>query len=94
MSLKLEWKKKWTDDKSGCWYSAKVPAINWEYIVETTYKDDVVCGIYYNKTDDDITKFSKKKFKNKQQAMNACEKHLQETYKKFKSWIQTVTYES
>jgi hypothetical protein len=41
---KLNWKKKWLDDKSGYFYSAKVPVIGWEYIVDSDYKSGVNRG--------------------------------------------------
>jgi len=94
MKTKFEWKKKWLDDRSGYWYSAKIPIIGWEYIVETLYTESIVAGMYYSRFDDEITNISKKRFKSEQEAKTACEKHLQDTYKKFKTWIQTTTYEA
>ena len=82
MKTKLNWKKKWLDDKSGYWYSAKVPVINWEYIVDTHYNTG-----YFSKFDDDITRISNKFYKTEEAAMIACEKHLQDMAEKFNEWI-------
>jgi hypothetical protein len=87
----LNWKKVWFDDKSGYWYSAKVPIIGWEYIVDTHYDLGTDCGfiggLYFSKLDDDITKISKKFYKTEETAMIACEKHLINTAEKFSNWI-------
>jgi len=91
MKTKLNWKKNWLDDKSGYWYSAKVPVINWEYIVDAHYNTGIDCGfiggLFFGKFDDDITKISKKFYKTEEAAMIACEKHLQDTAEKFVKWI-------
>lgn len=92
MKTKLNWKKNWLDDKSGYWYSAKVPIINWEYIVDDHYcKRDskgLIAGLFFGKFDDDITRISNKFYKTEEAAMNACEKHLQDTAEKFNKWIK------
>lgn len=91
MKTKLKWEKKWLDDKSGYWHSAKVPVIGWEYIVDSDYDFGQHCGfiggLYFGKFDDDITKISKKFYKTEEAAMIACEKHLQDTADKFTKWI-------
>jgi hypothetical protein len=91
MKNKLNWKKKWLDDKSGYWYSAKVPIIGWEYIVDDDYcmgdSTGLVAGLYFGKHDDDITKISNKHYKTEKAAMKACEKHLQDTADNFNKWI-------
>ena len=91
MKTKLNWKKKWLDDKSGCWYSAVVPVIGWEYIVDQNYlteeNEKYIAGTYFSKTDDEITRFSNKFYKTEKAAMKACEKHLQDTADKFNKWI-------
>jgi hypothetical protein len=87
----LNWKKKWLDDKSGYWYSAKVPIIGWEYIVDTHYDYGVDCGfiggLYFSKFDDEITRVTNKFYKTEAAAMVACEKHLINTAEKFNNWI-------
>ena len=92
MKTKLKWKKKWCDDKSGHWYSAKVPVINWEYIVDTNFCirnfTGFIGGLYFSKLDDDITKISKGFYKTEEAAMKACEKHLQDTAEKFNKWLK------
>ena len=102
MNTKLNWKLKWLDDKSGCWYSAKVPILNWEYIVEVdkrheyNYKtkemteiSEYVSGILYSKYDDDLTHLTKKEFYKKLDAAKAaCEKHLKENAEKFNKWLK------
>lgn len=85
--MKLEWKKKWLDDRSGHWYSAKVPYIGWEYIVEDVNCDYWKTGVFLSKTDDHLTKISNKDYKTPKNAMNACENHLTLTAKKFMLWI-------
>lgn len=84
---KLNWKKKWLEDKSGHWYSAKVPVVNWEYTVDV-YGSDYVPSIFYSKYSDEYAVFPVEKYKTKQAAMNACQKHLEKTYKNFKKWIE------
>ena len=88
---KLNWKKKWLDDKSGYFYSAKVPVIGWEYIVDSDYKSGVnrgfIGGLFLSKYDDDITRVSNKFYKTEESAMIACEKHLQDASDKFTKWI-------
>lgn len=101
MKTKLIWKKKWLNDKSGYWYSAKVPILNWEYVIDGEpccvfdykkqgYKDYEVftIGVFPSKIDDNFIKISKKRFRKKETAMHACEKHLQDTAKKFIKWIK------
>jgi hypothetical protein len=93
MKTKLNWKKKWLDDKSGYWYSAKVSILNWEYIVEDIKawenESKFVAGVYFSKFDDDVVRLSKTIFKTEQQAKNACEKHLKDTAEKFNRWFKT-----
>jgi hypothetical protein len=91
MKTKLKWEKKWLDDKSGYWHSAKVPIINWEYIVDEYYcmedsKGFVGC-LFFSKFDDDATRVSNKSYKTEEAAMNACEKHLQDTADRFNKWM-------
>jgi len=99
---KLIWKKKWLDDKSGYWYSAKVPILNWEYVIDgepccvfdyknQDYKDyeEFTIGVFLSKIDDDFIKISKKRFRKKETAMVACEKHLQDTANRFNKWMET-----
>lgn len=86
MKTNLNWKKKLLDDKSGYWYSAKVPIINWEYIIETEYWG-YNAGIFYSKHDDDVTRISSKVYKTEEAAMIACEKHLLNTAEKFNNWL-------
>ena len=100
MKTKLNWKKKWLDDRSGYWYSAKVPILNWEYIIDgyctfnykkQDYEDynDFVAGVFLSNIDDEFVKVSKTHFRKKETAMTACEKHLQNTSEKFNKWINT-----
>ena len=86
MKTNLNWKKKLLDDKSGYWYSAKVPIINWEYIIETEYWG-YIAGIFYSKHDDDVTRISSKVYNTEEAAMIACEKHLLNTAEKFNNWL-------
>lgn len=86
MITKLTWKHKWLDDKSGSWYSAKVPVLGWEYIVEECYGVWRI-GLYLSNIDSDVTKISKKDYKTSQGAMTACDTHLLTVYKKFNKWI-------
>ena len=92
-STKLNWKKIWLSDKSGYWYAAKVPILNWEYIVEDIRGWDkepkFLAGVFLSKTDDSMIRVYKKDFETEQEAMNACEKHIQDTWNKFSKWINT-----
>lgn len=86
--MKLNWKIYWLEDKSGFWYSAKVPVIGWEYIVEDAANEYWKVGLFLSKTDEEITKISNKDYKTKEAAKNACEKHLTSTAKKFILWTE------
>lgn len=85
--MKLNWKKYWLEDKSGSWYSAKVPIIGWEYIVEDVSDEYWKVGLFLSKTDQEITKISNKDYKTEKAAKDACEKHLTSTAKKFTQWV-------
>jgi len=97
---KLEWKLKWCDDKSGCWYSAKVPIINWEYVIDVGGTHDYENGefveyfeyeprIFYSKLDDDCTHITKKEYyKRLDAAQAACERHLKTNAEKFAKWLK------
>ena len=91
MKTNLNWKKKWCDDKSAHWYSAKVPIIGWEYVTDKHYNVGIdhgfVAGLYFGKYDDDMTRFSNKSYKTEEDAMLACEKHLLDTAEKFTNWM-------
>lgn len=91
MKTKLYWKKKWLEDKSGYWYSAKVPVIGWEYIIEKPYcmedSKGFVAGTYFSKSDVDITRISSKFYKTEDFAKRACEKHLNNIANKFAKWL-------
>ena len=91
MKTKLNWKKKWCDDKSAHWYSAKVPVIGWEYVTDKHYNVGIdqgfVGGLFFSKFDDDITRISNKFYKTEEDAMLACEKHLLDTAEKFTEWM-------
>jgi hypothetical protein len=89
MKTKLIWKHKWLDDKSGSWYSAKVPALGWEYIVEDNMGGNWVVGLYLSKVDSEVAQITKNDFKSKTAAMNACERHLHTTAEKFNKWFNT-----
>lgn len=87
MRTKLQWKKKWLDDKSGYWYSSKIPVIGWEYVVEDCGYGFWEVGLYLSKTDTDVTQVVNKDYKNEKAAMRACEKHFINTSKKFIKWL-------
>lgn len=87
--MKLSWKHKWLDDKSGSWYTAKVPVLGWEYIVEDNAHGSWDIGLFLNKIDAEVTRISKKSYKTKKDAMIVCEKHIQVTAEKFVKWANT-----
>lgn len=99
MKTILNWKIRWLDDKSGCWYYAKVPILNWEYVIDVGGRYDYENGefieyfeyepgIFYSKIDDDCSPITKKEcYKKLDSAKNACEKHLSDTAEKFNKWI-------
>lgn len=89
--IKLKWKQKWCDDKSAYWYSAKIPFINWEYIVDV-YQDpaEFNASIFYSEYADDTTPIIHKNYKTKEAAMNACEKHLEKTINKLNKFYDTL----
>jgi len=103
MKTRLNWKKKWLDDKSGYWFSAKVPVLGWEYIIDVyemtwarkgvieDYKEsfEFHTGVFFSSKDDDVTKISKKHFKTEEEAKECCEKHLMDIAEKFNKWVKT-----
>ena len=60
-------------------------------IKKKDYKDyhEFVAGVFLSNIDDDFVKISKRQFRKKETAMNACEKHLQDTANKFNKWMET-----
>jgi hypothetical protein len=98
---KLEWKLNWCDDKSGCWYSAKVPVIGWVYNIEVegwydyeneefVERSEYIPGVFYNNLEYDCSPITKKEFYKKLDAAKAaCEKHLKDNAEKFNKWLKT-----
>jgi len=93
-NVKLNWKKKTLalDNDSSCWYSAKVPIVNWEYVVDV-YDEYSKTYLFLGPHQDEIELYPKKKFITIETAKLECEKHLSKTYEKFKKWIESNTYE-
>ena len=87
--MKLKWKHKWLDDKSGSWYSAKVPILGWEYIVEDNTYGEWEVGLYLSNIDSEVAQISSKDYKTKEKAMEVCEKHLHATAQKFNTWFNS-----
>lgn len=92
MKNKLKWKQKWLDDKSGYWFSAKVPILNWEYIIDCINIEENKCplykaGVFLSKYDDDVVNICKKNYKQEQAAKKACEKHLDAIINKIKQFF-------
>ena len=92
-NIKLNWKKKYLEDKSGYWYSANIPVLNWEYVVDV-YDDHSAPYLFVGPHVDEINICPKKKFKSHEQAQKECEKHLAKTYENFKKFIENKTYET
>jgi len=92
MKRKLTWKHLWLDDKSGSWYSAKVPVLDWEYVIEETHgsgqwKPSVFYAV--NSCEDACSLFpSDRSYKSLEAAQRACERHLENRYNKFKVWLE------
>lgn len=86
---KLQWKLKWLDDKSGSWYSAKIPILGWEYIVEDNIYGEWEVGLYLSKVDSEVAQISSRDYKTKESAMKVCEKHLQSVAEKFNKWLKS-----
>jgi hypothetical protein len=93
MKTKLNWKKKWLDDKSGYWYSAKVPVVDWEYVVEDARGWDkepkFFAGLFVSNSDE-VTSIRKKYFDTERQAMEACDEHLLQSSEKFNKWLKKL----
>jgi hypothetical protein len=74
---KLNWKKKYLDDKSGYWHEAKVKTINWTYVVDTDYDNGLYgCFLFVNEFADEVL-LSKKKYKNLEAAQEFCQNHIE-----------------
>lgn len=100
MNSKLKWNQKWCDDKSGYWYSAKVPFLNWEYIIDVqdydvkqkneskkiTKQEYFNPGIFYSKYDSEASFLVKNPYKTPERAMKACESHLLKVVNNLKMW--------
>jgi hypothetical protein len=91
-NIKLNWKKKYLDDESGYWYSAKIPVLNWEYVVDV-YDDYSTSYLFMGPRVDEL-QISKKKFKTSDLAKKECEKHLAKIYEQFQKFIKNKTYET
>ena len=75
--IKLIWKKKYLDDKSGHWHETKVKAIGWTYVVDTDYNNGLYgCFLYVNNFADEV-KISKKNYKTVEAAQEFCQKHIE-----------------
>lgn len=84
----LKWKKKYLDDRSGYWYEAKVKAINWTYVLDPDYKNDLYgCFLFVNKFADEV-QISKKKYKKLEAAQECCENHLKDTIEKLNQILE------
>lgn len=91
MKTKLKWKQKWCDDKSGYWYSAKVPCLDWEYIVDVyQMPEEFTASIFYCSHGDDTSPIIDKSYKTKEGAMNACEKHLEKMIQKLIKYYESL----
>jgi len=87
---KLTWRQKWNDDKSGYWYSAKIPIIGWEYIIDVyETPEEFTPSIFYSNHDSDTTPIINKTYKTKEGAMNACEKHFENFILKLKAYLNS-----
>ena len=74
---KLNWKKKYLEDKSGYWHEAKVKAVNWTYVVDTDYNTGLYgCFLFVNAFADEVL-ISKKKYKTIEAAQEFCQKHIE-----------------
>jgi hypothetical protein len=91
-NIKLRWKKNYFYDGSDFWYSAKVGAINWEYIVEE-WDNCYRCYLLLSPHEDEIRILEKNTFKTLEKAQQACEKHLAMIYTKFEKWVESNSYE-
>jgi hypothetical protein len=91
-NVKLNWKKKTLDTENAYWYSAKVPIVDWEYIVDV-YDQYSKAYLFLGPNQDEINLFPKKKFKKIETAKHECEKHLSKTYEKLKKWIESNSHE-
>lgn len=99
-NIKLEWKLNWCDDKSGCWYSAKVPIIGWIYNIEVegwydyeneefVENSEYIPGVFYDNLGYDCSPITKKEYYKKLDAAKAaCEKHLKDNTEKFFKWLK------
>ena len=75
---KLNWKKKYLDDKSGYWYEAKVQSINWTYVIDSNIYDGnfYSCYLWLNSFENEV-QISKKKYKTTEAAQNFCQRHIE-----------------
>ena len=74
---KLTWKKKYLEDKSGCWHESKIKAINWTYVIDTDHNNGLYgCFLFVNSFADEVL-ISKKKYKTLDKAQECCQKHIE-----------------
>lgn len=95
INTELNWKKRKTvneDLPESCW-SAKVPAIGWEYVVATCSDPDESTAYYepmlfINNAFSAPVKITESKCSSERTAKSICKKHLDNTFKKFEKCIK------
>jgi len=86
--MKLPWKKVELDDKSGHWLEARIPQLQWTYIVEEdTEKEGFQCYLFLNNHCSEPASIHARPLKSLKSAKAACQNHLVKTYRILKNFI-------
>jgi hypothetical protein len=91
MKKTLTWKKKTLSDKSGDWYEANVPNLNWNYVVEESFtkENHYEAFVFEGKTAQEPKKLKSpsKKPTSLTEAKEICQSHLKKTIEKLQVYL-------
>ena len=90
LNIKIKWVVKQSTDLSAVWYEAKVPQLDWTYVVDigVTEPEKYTCFLLFDTmpTFQEI-RLTLEEFDKREQATAYCEKHLHKTLLKFKKFF-------
>ena len=90
LNIKIKWSAQQSADLSAIWYEAKVPQLDWTYVVDMgiTEPEKYTCFILFENTPTfQEVRLSGKEFNTKKEAMVCCEKHLHRILLKLKKFF-------
>lgn len=90
LNVKINWSTQQYKELESVWYEAKVPQIDWTYVVDYSPTDPTkyTCFLLFDSTASfQEVRLTKKEYKRKEQAMVFCEKHLHKFLLKLKKFF-------